>query len=114
MAKGWLKALTTYPALVGDVTIVGLVDLDRATAEARAAEFGLTDAVIGTDLDTVLSETGADILFDIVVPAARRSVVARSRSTRPTIVTSATRAGLVVSACSQPLAMAPHPHMTAL
>ena len=76
MAKGWLQALTTNPALVGDVTIVGLVDLDRATAESRAAEFGLTDVVIGTDLETVLAETGADILFDIVVPAARRSVVA--------------------------------------
>ncbi|MCF3643128.1 gfo/Idh/MocA family oxidoreductase, partial [Rhizobium sp. TRM95111] len=76
MAKGWLKALAANPGLVEDVTIVGLVDLDRATAAARAAEFGLTDVVIGTDLETVLAETRPDILFDIVIPAARRSVVA--------------------------------------
>ncbi|WP_307234465.1 Gfo/Idh/MocA family protein [Pararhizobium capsulatum] len=76
MAKGWLKALAETPSLKEAVTIVGLVDLDRATAEVRAAEFGLADAVIGTDLVAVLSETKADLLFDIVIPAARRSVVA--------------------------------------
>ncbi len=76
MAKGWLKALTTVPALVESVTVVGLVDLDRATAAALAAEFGLSDAVVGTDLEEVLATTRPDILFDIVIPAARRSVVA--------------------------------------
>lgn len=76
MAKGWLNALAESPALAGEVTIVGLVDLDRATAEARAAEFGLANAVIGTDIEAVLAETHPDILFDIVVPSARRTVVA--------------------------------------
>lgn len=76
MAKGWLKALAGTPCLRESVEVVGLVDLDRATAEALAAEFGLTDVLIGTDLDAVLSSTRPDILFDVVVPSARRTVVA--------------------------------------
>jgi predicted dehydrogenase len=75
MSKGWLSAVSEHPLLKGRVEIVGLVDLDRATAEARAAEFNLTNAVIGTDLDAVLSETKPDLLFDVVIPAARAGVV---------------------------------------
>ena len=76
MSKGWLSALAEHPLLKDRVEVVGLVDLDRATAEARAAEFGLSHAVIGTDLDAVLSQTKPDILFDVVVPVARAGVVA--------------------------------------
>lgn len=76
MAKGWLKALRDIPVLRGSVSVVGLVDLDRMAAEALAAEFDLGGVTIGTDLDAMLSETRPDILFDIVVPKARRAVVA--------------------------------------
>jgi predicted dehydrogenase len=76
MSKGWLAALADHPLLKGRVRVVGLVDLDLATANARAAEFGLTDAVTGTDLDAVLTATKPDLLFDVVVPAARAGVVA--------------------------------------
>jgi predicted dehydrogenase len=75
MAKGWLRALQSTPEMRDAVTIVGLVDLDRATAEALAAEFNIQNAVIGTELPAVLKETGADILFDVVIPVARHSVV---------------------------------------
>jgi predicted dehydrogenase len=75
MAKGWLRALQSTPEMREAVTIVGLVDLDRTTAEALAAEFNIQNAVIGTDLPIVLKETGADILFDVVIPVARHSVV---------------------------------------
>ena len=75
MSKGWLAALSEHVLLKDKVRIVGLVDLDRAAAEARAAEFSLSDAVIGTDLDTVLAETKPDLLFDVVVPAARAGLV---------------------------------------
>ncbi|MEO5807442.1 Gfo/Idh/MocA family oxidoreductase [Devosia sp.] len=75
MSKGWLTAIAESPLVGGRVEIVGLVDLDLATAQARAAEFGLSNAVIGTDLDTVLSQTKPDLLFDVVVPVARRAVV---------------------------------------
>ena len=76
MAKGWLKALTESSVLREKVAIVGLVDLDQATAEALAADFNLGNILIGTDLPEVLRESRANLLFDIVVPAARRAVVA--------------------------------------
>lgn len=75
MSKGWLSAVAEHPLLKGRVQIVGLVDLHRPTAEARAAEFGLEGVTIGTDLDAVLAVTKPDLLFDVVIPAARESVV---------------------------------------
>jgi predicted dehydrogenase len=74
MSKGWLEALSS-PGLADKVTVAGLVDVERAAAERRAAEQHLTDVSIGTDLGAVLRETGADIVLDVVPPAARRSVV---------------------------------------
>jgi len=76
MSRGWLSAVAEHPLLKGRVKVVGLVDLDLATAKARAAEFGLDQAAIGNDLDAVLSATKPDLLFDVVVPSARASVVA--------------------------------------
>ena len=76
MSRGWLSAIAEHPLLQGKVQVAGLVDLDRAIAESRAAEFGLGDAVIGTDLDAVLGRTKPDLLFDVVIPAARADVVA--------------------------------------
>jgi len=76
MAKGWLRALTQSKVLREKVEIVGLVDLNQATAGALAAEFHLGHILIGTDLTEVLRGSRADLLFDIVVPAARRAVVA--------------------------------------
>jgi predicted dehydrogenase len=76
MARGWLKALQSASEIEGDVKLVGLVDLDLATAEKLAAEFDLTDVLIGTDLAAVLEESHADMLFDVVVPSARASIVA--------------------------------------
>lgn len=75
MSKGWLTAIAEHPLLAGRIRIVGLVDLDTANAEARAVEFGLTDALIGSDLDAVLEATRPDLLFDVVVPGARGAVV---------------------------------------
>ena len=53
MSKGWLKAILEAPEVAGRVEVVGLVDLDPAVAQARADEFGLSGAVIGTDLDAL-------------------------------------------------------------
>jgi predicted dehydrogenase len=72
MSKAWFEAART----IGDVEIVGVVDLDTGRAEARASEFELTSAVIGNNLSRVLAETGPDLLFDIVVPTARHATVA--------------------------------------
>lgn len=76
MSRGWLSAVSEHPLLKGRVKVVGLVDLDLATAKTRAAEFGLEQAVIGSDLDAVLAATKPDLLFDVVVPSARAGVVA--------------------------------------
>ncbi len=76
MAHGWLRALASQPDLATSVTIVGLVDLDIAVALSLAETFGLNDVEIGNDLDAVLALTKADILFDVVIPAARQAVVA--------------------------------------
>jgi predicted dehydrogenase len=75
MAKGWLRALAETPALKDAVEIVGLIDLDLSVAKALAEEFSLPDAVIGSDLNAVLEATRPDLVFDIVVPAARHRVV---------------------------------------
>ena len=75
MSRGWLSAVAEHPLLKGRVEIVGLVDLHQPTAEARAAEFGLSGVTIGSDLDAVLAATKSDLLFDVVIPAARQGVV---------------------------------------
>jgi predicted dehydrogenase len=75
MSKGWLRSIEATPELASSVTVVGLVDLDEARAKALAAEFGLSGATIGSDLEIVLAATKPDLLFDIVVPPARAGVV---------------------------------------
>ena len=75
MSKGWLRAIKETPALADAIAIRGLVDLNPGVAQALAAEFGLGDAVIGTDLNDVIAQTRADIVFDVVIPAARFAVV---------------------------------------
>jgi predicted dehydrogenase len=75
MARGWLRALQSASQLRDEVEIVGLVDLDLSVAEALAAEFGLDQAVTGTDLAAVIAATRANMVFDVVVPAARFTVV---------------------------------------
>jgi predicted dehydrogenase len=76
MSKGWLKAIAETPALASGIVIVGLVDVDRGAAAARAAEFGLGGVHIGSDLDAALSELKPDLLFDVALPASRRDIVA--------------------------------------
>jgi len=74
MAKGWLKALAETPELAGRVVVVGLVDLDLGAANRLRDEFGFS-AATGTDLDAMLTQTKPDLLFDVVIPSARRDVV---------------------------------------
>ncbi|TIL87471.1 MAG: Gfo/Idh/MocA family oxidoreductase [Mesorhizobium sp.] len=70
MSKQWLDAARQIDGLA----IVGLVDLDADRATARAREYELAGAIVGTNLDAVLDQTRPDAVFDVVVPAARRDV----------------------------------------
>jgi predicted dehydrogenase len=70
MSKAWLEAARQ----IDGVAIVGLVDLDAGSAQARAREFDLANAAIGSNLDAILDQTKPDAVFDVVVPAARRDV----------------------------------------
>jgi predicted dehydrogenase len=71
MSRAWFSAA----AEIDGLEIVGLVDLDLERARSRAAEFGLAHAEIGTDLPALLDRMKPDLLFDVVVPGARRDVV---------------------------------------
>jgi predicted dehydrogenase len=75
MARSWIKALGD-PDLAGRVAVVGLVDLDPDAAARLRDEVGLTNVRLGSDLAEMLAMTKPDLLFDIVVPSARRAVVA--------------------------------------
>jgi predicted dehydrogenase len=66
MSRAWIEAAQATPGL----HLAGLVDLRRESAQERATGFGLTDAVIGTDLDAVLAETKANLLLVCTVPEA--------------------------------------------
>ncbi len=70
MSRTWLQAARQIEGL----SIVGLVDIDAERARARAAEFGLSGTAIGTSLDEILKATRPDVVFDVVVPAARCEV----------------------------------------
>ena len=76
MSRAWLEAA----AKIDNLEIVGLADLDKARAKGRAAEFGLSDAVIADDVHALLAQAKPDLLFDIVVPTARHDVVAAALS----------------------------------
>ena len=69
ISRAWLKAIQTMP----HVKIVGFVDLYPLTAQ-DAAEFGWTEALIGTDLAAMLQATHPDCVFDCTVPEAHVDV----------------------------------------
>jgi len=72
MSRAWLEAA----GRIDDLEIVGLADLDTDRAQSRAAEFDLPSAIVAATADELLAETKPDLLFDVVVPAARHGVVA--------------------------------------
>ena len=71
MSRGWLEAC----ARIDDLEIVALVDLDLPAARRQAEAFGLAASQCWTNLATAIEATHPDVVFDVTVPTARRSVV---------------------------------------
>jgi len=69
MSGAWVDAARR----LGDVAIVGLVDIDAARARALAEAKGL-DVATGADLGAALASLRPDLVFDVTVPTARESV----------------------------------------
>ncbi len=70
MSSAWLDAALALP----QVEIVGLVDVVETAAQKKAAQYQLTQAVIGTDLPTVLRQTTPDAIFNCTIPGAHYTV----------------------------------------
>ena len=70
MSGAWLDAALALP----QVEIVGLVDVMEAAAQKKAAQYQLAQAVIGTNLQTVLQQTMPDAVFNCTIPEAHYSV----------------------------------------
>lgn len=70
ISQAWLRAIKG----MADVKIVGLVDIIKQNAVARAEEFGLQKVLIGTDLAVILKRTRPDAVFNCTVPEAHMEV----------------------------------------
>lgn len=70
MSSAWLKAALS----ISNVKIVGLVDVIEAAAREQATTYKLTDAIVATDLETVLQQTDADAVFNCTIPEAHYTV----------------------------------------
>lgn len=70
MSQAWLNPIADIPA----IELVGLVDLDADNARSRADQFGYPAAMVGTDLERMIAETGAQVVFDVTVPEAHHPV----------------------------------------
>jgi len=70
ITRGWLTAINNMP----NVQMVGMVDLYEDAARSRAEEFGLSEALIGTDMGAVIDQTQPDAVFNCTTPNAHYDV----------------------------------------
>ena len=68
MSRDWLSVLRDHYS--ERVEVVGLVDLHEKAAAARANEFGLHQAWVGTSLESALRTTKPGLVFNCTVPEA--------------------------------------------
>jgi predicted dehydrogenase len=71
MGKGWIENARSVPV----VELVGLVDLNRASAEASAAKFGLPPSIVFNSLAEAIYAADPDAVFDVTVPTSHEAVV---------------------------------------
>lgn len=70
MSNSWLNPAKNIPGL----RIVGLVDLHRPAAVTRAQQHGLPESVVFDTLKDAIASTKPDVVFDVTIPAAHKSV----------------------------------------
>ncbi len=70
MSGAWLRAASE----IADLEIVGVVDIIEEAARRRATEYDLQQAVIGSDLASVLARTTPDAVFNCTIPEAHTDV----------------------------------------
>jgi predicted dehydrogenase len=70
MSKEWIRVALSIPNL----ELVGLVDILEQNAKTRAAEFGLENVKIGSNLGQMLEVTKPNLVFDCSVPEAHYGV----------------------------------------
>ena len=70
MSGAWLQAAAEIPGL----RVAGLADLNEAAARERQAEFGLSEARVGTELEPLLDAVRPELVFDCTVPEAHHAV----------------------------------------
>lgn len=66
ISRAWLRGIAPRD----DVEIVGMVDLVPEAISARQEEFGLEGVPAGADLEAMIQEVGAEVVFDCTVPHA--------------------------------------------
>ncbi len=109
ISGGWLKVASD----ISNLEIVGLVDIKKENALARASEYGLEKTEIGTDFSSVLKKASPDIVFNCTTPEAHTEVtlqaldhgchvlqekpMADSMDNAKRIVTAAKKAGKLVA-----------------
>lgn len=70
MGRNWIRLLADSP----DVTLVGLVDLNVAAAEAALADAGLSGVIVGTSVAEVAAASDAQAVVNVTIPAAHHPV----------------------------------------
>ena len=70
ISGAWLDAC----AKMNDVQIIGLVDINETAAREKAEKYGLNDAVVGTNLKSILKQVKTDVVFDCTIPEAHAEV----------------------------------------
>jgi len=74
ISQAWLSNIVE----MDNVQMVGMVDLMPEVAKTRAEQFGIPDALIGSDMDQVIRATQPDVLFNCTIPAAHVDVTIRA------------------------------------
>ena len=70
ISRTWLDAI----APADDIALLGLVDIREEAAQHRAAQYGLSDTIVGTNLAQMLDATLPDVVFDCTLPEAHAEV----------------------------------------